>query len=106
MQQGRYVAKLIQRRLEGKTLKPFRYRDKGNLATIGRAAAVGVLWRLRVWGYPAWLTWLFIHLMYLVEFENRILVFTQWLWNYVTRNRGARLITPGTPDERRRNPAQ
>jgi NADH dehydrogenase len=96
MQQGRYVAKLIQRRLRGKTSKPFRYRDKGNLATIGRAAAVGVIGQLRVWGYPAWLTWLFIHLMYLVEFENRVLVFIQWFWSYITRNRGARLITPRT----------
>jgi NADH dehydrogenase len=106
MQQGRYVAKLILRRLEGKTLKPFQYHDRGYLATIGRAAAVGVVWRLRLWGYPAWLTWLFVHLMYLVEFENRLLVFTQWLWNYITRNRGARLITPGTPVGHKRNSEQ
>ena len=103
MQQGRYAAKLIQHRLKGKTLKPFQYRDKGNLATIGRAAAVGVVWRMNVWGYPAWLTWLFIHLMYLVEFENRVLVLIQWFWNYITRNRGARLITPVTGVERKEN---
>jgi NADH dehydrogenase len=103
MQQGKYVAKLIQRRLKEKNLKPFQYRDKGNLATIGRAAAVGVIWRLRMWGYPAWLIWLFVHLMYLVEFENRVLVLTQWFWNYITRNRGARLITPETSLGRKKN---
>ncbi|HWR83341.1 MAG TPA: NAD(P)/FAD-dependent oxidoreductase [Candidatus Deferrimicrobium sp.] len=97
MQQGRYVARLIARRLQGKQAKPFHYRDKGTLATIGRAAAVGFFGKLHVSGYTAWLLWLFVHLMYLVEFENRLLVFFQWAWNYFTRNRGARLITGRWP---------
>ncbi|MDH3292448.1 MAG: NAD(P)/FAD-dependent oxidoreductase [Gemmatimonadota bacterium] len=96
MQQGRYVADTILRRLGGRPVRPFRYFNKGELATIGRAAAVANFGRLRFSGYPAWLLWLFVHLMYLVEFENRILVFFQWAWNYLTWNRGARLIAHGT----------
>lgn len=93
MQQGRYAAELIRKRLEGRTLPPFRYRDKGSLATIGRAAAVADFGRIRFGGFVAWLAWLFIHLLYLVEFDNRLLVLTEWAYNYITRNRGARLIT-------------
>lgn len=94
MQQGRYVARLIVRRLTGKPVRPFHYVNKGQLATIGRAAAVADLGRhLRFSGYPAWLLWLFVHLMYLVEFQNRVLVLIQWAWHYFTRNRGARIIT-------------
>lgn len=92
MAQGRYVARVIKRRLQGNETKAFHYFDKGQLATIGRAAAVADFGRLRFSGYPAWLLWLFVHLMYLVEFENRVLVLVQWAWNYLTRNRGARLI--------------
>jgi len=95
IQQGRYVARLIAARLRGDTLPPFRYRDFGTMATVGRAAAVAVIGRLRLGGYPAWLAWLFLHLMMLVQFENRVLVFLQWTWNYLTRNRSARLITGG-----------
>ncbi len=93
MQQGRYAADLVRRRLAGKAVRPFHYFDKGNLATIGRAAAVADFGRIHISGYPAWLVWLFVHLMYLVEFDNRLLVFIQWAYNYFTRNRGARLIT-------------
>jgi NADH:ubiquinone reductase (H+-translocating) len=105
MQQGRYVARLIRRRLIGQTLPAFHYRDRGTMATIGRARAVAVVGRLRLAGLLAWLAWLFIHLMYLVEFENRVLVFFQWAWNYFTWSRSARLITgenplPPTPSER------
>jgi NADH dehydrogenase len=92
MQQGRYVGRVIGKRLRGDDAAPFRYVNKGELATIGRAAAVANFGRLRFSGYPAWLLWLFVHLMYLVDFENRLLVFVQWAWNYVTWNRGARLI--------------
>jgi NADH dehydrogenase len=92
MAQGRYVAAAIKRRLAGKPVPPFRYRDKGQLATIGRAAAVADFGSVRFSGHFAWLLWLFVHLMYLVGFENRVLVFVRWAWNYVTRNRGARLI--------------
>lgn len=95
IQQGRYVADTIGRRLRGEATRPFHYFNRGELATIGRAAAVANFGRLRFSGYPAWLLWLFVHLMYLVGFENRLLVFVQWAWNYVTRNRGARLIAHG-----------
>ncbi len=94
MQQGRYAAALVKRRLANKTVpKPFRYVDKGNMATIGRQKAVAEIAGLRFSGLFAWLTWLFVHLMYLAEFQNRVLVLVQWGWNYVTRNRSARLIT-------------
>jgi len=98
MQQGRYVARLIQQRLVGGGAAPFRYRDKGSMAVIGRHAAVADIAGLRFNGSLAWLTWLFVHLMYLVEFDNRLLVLTEWAWNYVTWNRGARLITGRTKE--------
>ena len=93
LSQGRYVARTISARLTNKKVKPYKYFNKGNLAVIGRAAAVADFGWLQVSGYPAWLLWLFVHLMYLVEFDNRIIVFIQWAWSYFTRNRGARLIT-------------
>ena len=94
MQQGRYVARAIRSRLGGRSIAPFRYRNKGALAVIGRAAAVADLGKhLKFTGYPAWLLWLLVHIMYLVEFENRVLVFVHWAFSYFTRKRGARLIT-------------
>jgi NADH:ubiquinone reductase (H+-translocating) len=93
-QQGRYVARLLHDRLRGRaTTKRFNYVDKGSMAVIGRRLAVAQIGKFGLKGGLAWLAWLFIHLMYLTEFENRILVLTQWGWNYVTRNRAARLIT-------------
>jgi NADH:ubiquinone reductase (H+-translocating) len=100
MQQGAYVAKLIRERLRGGTLPPFRYFDKGSLAVIGRASAVAQIGSLHMSGLLAWLTWLFVHLMYLVEFSNRVLVFVQWGFLYLTFNRGARLITGPDPAPR------
>ncbi len=99
MQQGRYCAQRILDRLNGKSAKPFRYRDKGTMATVGRHRAVGVFGPLKLSGFAAWFTWLFVHLMYVVEFDNRLVVLVQWAWNYVTWNRGARLITPKTLPE-------
>jgi NADH dehydrogenase len=93
MQQGRYAAGLIATRLSGKTPKPFHYLDKGNLATIGRNRAVAEIGKLHFSGYLAWLLWLFVHLLYIVEFESRILIAIQWAVSYFTFNRGARLIT-------------
>jgi NADH dehydrogenase len=95
MQQGGYVAKLIQKRLQGhaEAAGAFRYFDKGSLAVIGRASAVADIHGLHISGVLAWLTWLFVHLMYLVEFSNRVLVFIQWGFLYLTYNQGARLIT-------------
>jgi NADH dehydrogenase len=93
MQQGRYAVRLIRARLQGQHLPPFRYRDKGNLATIGRAEAVADFGRIRFTGFTAWLMWLFVHLLYLAGFDNRLVVLIEWTYNYITRNRGARLIT-------------
>ncbi len=93
MQGGTYAAKLITRRLHGSRLPPFRYFDKGSLAVIGRASAVADIAGLHISGILAWFTWLFVHLMNLVEFSNRILVFVHWGFLYLTYDRGARLIT-------------
>ena len=93
MQEGRYAAELIARRLKGKGLPPFRYRNRGSLAVIGRNAAVADMGFIRFSGFPAWLTWVFIHIAYLIEYDNKLLVLFQWAWNYFTRKRGARLIT-------------
>ena len=92
-QAGGYVAKVIGARLKGKTLAPFRYRDRGSMAIVGRATAIADLRGLRLAGFIAWLAWLFVHLMQLVEFENRVLVLVQWGWFYFRRSRAARLIT-------------
>ncbi len=97
MQQGRYAADTIAGRLTGRSPGPFRYKDKGSMATIGRASAVADLGWLRLSGLLAWLAWLFIHILYLIEFENRVLVMVQWASNYFTRNRSARLITGEDP---------
>jgi NADH dehydrogenase len=94
MQMGAYVADTIQRRLAGRPAAgPFHYRDRGSMATIGRAAAVVDLGWIRLSGYPAWWIWLLIHLLYLIAFDNRVMVVFQWAWNYWTRGRSARLIT-------------
>lgn len=94
IQQGQYVAQTIRARLAGaSTWPPFAYHDRGNMATIGRAAAVAEIGGYHIQGFIGWLTWLFVHLLYLVQFENRVLVLWQWAWNYWTRNRSARLIT-------------
>ena len=97
MQQGRYVSRLIQQRLRGRSEPPFRYRDRGTMATIGRNRAVAEIRRWGFSGYLAWLLWLFVHLFYIVEFQNRLLVAVQWAWNYFTWNRAARLITGESP---------
>ncbi len=97
MQQGDYVANLVQARLEGKEQKSFAYQDKGSLAVIGRNAAIADLGYARFSGFLAWLIWIFVHIRYLIEFDNKLLVLTQWAWNYFTRRRGARLITGEDP---------
>jgi NADH:ubiquinone reductase (H+-translocating) len=104
MQQGRYAARAVRARLQGRAPKPFRYRDKGNLATIGRAAAVADIKGIELSGLLAWMTWLVVHLFYLVGFQNRLLVLIRWSISFATRGRGARLITdpadaeaPGLP---------
>jgi NADH dehydrogenase len=110
MQQGRYAAKVVRARLRSRLAPPFRYRDKGNLATIGRAAAVADIKGLRLSGLIAWLTWLVVHLWYLVGFQNRLLVMIRWTFSFLTHGRGARLITapeailPETAPDQRQGP--
>ena len=101
--EGRFVGKLIRHRVEAgpgqaEALpgKAFHYYDKGSLATIGRAAAVAQFGKIHISGYLAWLAWLFIHILFLIGFRNRVLVFIQWAWSYITYERGARLITGST----------
>jgi NADH dehydrogenase len=98
IQQGKYVAQAIQKRLLGKTVEPFQYRDSGMMATIGRNSAVAQVFGVHISGWFAWMAWLLVHILYLIAFENRLLVITQWWWNYITRNRSARLIT-GTEEQ-------
>jgi NADH dehydrogenase len=93
MHQGRYAAKVVLARLRSRETRPFHYRDKGNLATIGRAAAVANIKGLKLSGLVAWIVWLTVHLFYLVGFQNRVLVFIRWSVSFITRGRGARLIT-------------
>ncbi len=98
IQEGRYVAGVIRRRLlQHVPPPPFHYFDKGNLATVGRAAAVADLNWLRISGIPAWLIWIFVHLFYIMEFRNRLLILLQWGWLFITYDRSARLITGKTP---------
>jgi NADH dehydrogenase len=102
MQQGRYAARVVRARLQGRDHGAFRYRDKGNLATIGRAAAVADVKGLRLGGFPAWAAWLVVHLWYLIGFQNRLLVLIRWSFSFATHGRGARLITadPSAGDRR------
>jgi NADH:ubiquinone reductase (H+-translocating) len=100
--EGRFVAKLIRQVIADVSpdrsgqRKPFHYRDKGSLATIGRAAAIAQFGKVHISGFMAWLAWLFIHILFLIGFQNRVLVLIQWAWSYFTYERGARLITGGT----------
>jgi NADH dehydrogenase len=93
IQQGRYAARLIAGRLRGRSQAPFRYRDKGNLATIGRSKAVADVKGLHLSGFVAWALWLGVHIVYLIGFENRFLVLVRWAISFFNRGRGARLIT-------------
>jgi NADH dehydrogenase len=92
-QQGQYLARLLRARHAGKTLPPFRYRDYGLLATVGRSRAVVQMSHLRLRGFLAWVLWSVAHIYFLIGFRNRLVVATNWLWNYVTFQRGTRLIT-------------
>ena len=92
MQQGRYIARIILGELKGEARPPFRFVDKGQMATIGRSRAILEMGSLRMAGFPAWLAWLAVHIYYLTGFEHRLLVVLQWAWSYLTFGRGARLI--------------
>ncbi|MEW5858923.1 MAG: FAD-dependent oxidoreductase, partial [Cyanobacteriota bacterium] len=93
MQEGEYVANLIKQRIAGYSMAPFQYLDRGSMAVIGRNAAVVDLGYVKFSGLLAWLTWVFVHIYFLIEFDNKLIVMLQWGWNYWTRKRGARLIT-------------
>jgi len=93
IQQGQHTALNLERAVAGQPLRAFRYKDKGSLATIGRAAAVADFGKLHFGGFFAWMAWLLIHIFFLIGFRNRFLVITQWAWAYLTYQRGARLIT-------------
>ncbi|TNE68853.1 NAD(P)/FAD-dependent oxidoreductase [bacterium] len=93
MQQGGYLAKNMLSILNGKSVKPFNYLDKGSLAVIGRNEAIASIFGMQLSGFPAWVIWIFIHIAYLIGFDNRAMVLFQWAWNYITRKRGALLIT-------------
>jgi NADH:ubiquinone reductase (H+-translocating) len=99
IQSGKHVARQIRRDLAGAAREPFHYFDKGDLATIGRAAAVARIGRLKLSGLIAWITWVVVHIFYLIGFRNRVLVMVQWAWAYLTYNRGIRLITGETRPE-------
>jgi NADH:quinone reductase (non-electrogenic) len=95
MQQGAHAARNILRAIDGKPLQPFRYRDYGIMATIGRGSAVGEIFGLKISGFFAWLFWIFLHIFWLIGFRNRFVVMTEWAWAYVTAQRRVRLITGG-----------
>ncbi len=97
IQSGKHAGKNIRRALSGKAREPFRYLDKGSLATIGRAAAVAELGKLKLSGFLAWLAWILIHIFFLIGYRNRVLVLFEWAWSYITYDRGARLITGNLP---------
>jgi NADH dehydrogenase len=93
MQEGRHAARTVRDRLRGRPVRRFRYRDKGNLATIGRASAVAEIKGIHLSGFVAWVTWLMVHLWYLIGFANRLLVLIRWAFSFLAHGRGARLIT-------------
>jgi len=97
MQQGHYVAQVLRRRRQCKAIRPFHYFDRGSMATIGRAKAVADVRGIHFSGLLAWLSWLFIHLIFIIQFQSRVLILIQWAWNYTTRNAPARLITGREP---------
>lgn len=99
IQQGKYVAKIISKGLTGKSRKKFKYFDKGLLATIGKAKAVGVIKGIKVSGIIAWFVWSFVHILYLIGFRNRLRVMIEWIWYYITNRPGIRLIVKYTEDK-------
>jgi len=95
MQGGAHAAQNIMRSIEGQPLRPFVYRNLGDMATIGRASAVGDLPWIQLKGLPGWLFWLFVHILNLIGFRNRVVVLIQWAWSYFSYQRAIRLITGG-----------
>jgi NADH dehydrogenase len=106
LQEGRHAADNVLRAIDGKTTVPFHYVDKGNLATIGKAAAVADFGSLRISGLVAWLLWIVVHILFLIGFRNRVIVIFEWAWAYFTSQRGARLITGDVRAPRARPPGR
>ena len=98
MQEGAHAARNILRAIGGRPLEPFRYRDYGIMATIGRGSAVGEIFGLKISGFFAWLFWIFLHIFWLIGFRNRFVVMTEWAWAYITAQRRVRLITGDKSD--------
>jgi NADH dehydrogenase len=98
MQQGRYAANVVRARLRRQQSQPFRYRDKGRLATIGRGAAVADVRGFKLKGFIGWTAWLFVHIYYLIGFRNRVAVLASWAWDYIRRDRPIRLIIRSEAD--------
>ncbi len=98
IQQGRAVGRNLAARIEGRPTRPFHYVDKGTMATIGRSAAVAKIGPLKLWGFIAWLAWIFVHIFFLIGFRNRFAVMFDWAWQYFTWQRGARIITDAWDD--------
>jgi NADH dehydrogenase len=99
IQSGKHVARMIRNDQKGRGRSPFKYFDKGNIATIGRAAAVAEIFGVHLSGLVAWLVWVFLHIIYLIGFRNRLVVMVQWTWAYIASKRGIRLITGQHPFE-------
>jgi NADH dehydrogenase len=98
IQMGEHAARNVLRRVRGQPAEPFRYRDKGSLAAIGRSQAVASIGRVRTAGFWAWVLWVFVHIFYLIGFRNRLAVLFDWGWLFLTRQRGARVIVGRRPD--------
>ncbi|HEU4525459.1 MAG TPA: NAD(P)/FAD-dependent oxidoreductase [Gemmatimonadales bacterium] len=105
IQMGQYTARTIEGDLAGRPRRAFKYWDKGQLAVVGRGRAVADIWRLHFSGFIAWLTWIFVHIFFLIGFRNRVLVLIQWAWSYFTYGVGARIITEDVRLPRVRDPA-
>ncbi len=99
MQQGKYVGRLLKRLLKGKKVKPFRYSDRGGMVAIGRNKAVSQIAGMHIKGYVAWIIWIFIHILYLIGFKNKIFVMINWVWSYIFFEKSVRLILPGCCDD-------
>ena len=95
IQQGRHAARNILASVRGQERKPFHYKDPGNLAVLGRGSAIADLPRIRLSGFPAWVVWCFVHILFLIGFRNRFIVLSEWAWAFLTGKRAARLITGG-----------
>ncbi len=106
MQEGKYVAKLIKARLDGRSLPAFSYKEFGSLAVIGQNAAVANLSGVHLSGFVAWFIWIVAHIYFLIEFDNKLVVMIQWIWSYITRARGSRIITDRVPVEVEAPPAR